>query len=240
MKKSLILLAIVSLIALCSSGVFAKSSHQLNITEVKVDLQNSNITIVGVNFGRRFPTVTLADTELYVLTYSGTEITAELTDEFGPGSYTLKVSTGKGRPNNDDFEVTIQGSDSGTPPTAAVRKVYNIEIDPNEDGDIIDDGYYSDFHWKRIDIPEIDLNDPPLLQIWASNKVMTQYLQPAFAEENLGDGDWIPPVTEMGPFLYGGHLYFIYKTVYGDGETLYWDILPDDDGILRFKIVVVK
>ena len=87
--------------------------------------------------------------------------------------------------------------------SGTTRTVIEVSIDLEADGDVIT-YEYSDFlqtsvetHWKRIEAPQIELDDMPLVQIFSN----TTYPE-------IGVGDY-PNFY----YMQDGYLYIFYKTV---------------------------
>ena len=90
-----------------TTQAYAASTNQVTVNNTAIDYVLNKITIVGVNFGPKTPSVTLQDVPLTVQSFnSGTgTIVAMLPNGLTAGSYRLAVTTTKGTPATGFFDV---------------------------------------------------------------------------------------------------------------------------------------
>src|SRR5579871_2133574 len=75
------------------------------ISSAIVNTTNNQMTIVGTGFGTATPTVSMAGTNLAVVSNGSTQVVATVPGSFGPGSYSLSVTNASGQ--TAAFSVTL-------------------------------------------------------------------------------------------------------------------------------------
>lgn len=124
---------------------------------------------------------------------------------------------------------------------AARHKVYSGTIDLTASGDLITTSTITidctnqaaswiksfSYHWKRVDIAEMDLNNPPLI-VLSYKLSATNTTYPA--------NSWITPSSFPYPMIYNqGYILFTYKTVL---ETCGGTVTPSYYTSGEYKVVV--
>jgi hypothetical protein len=98
---------IIALALILTAFAGAEARQPPIITAAQASLTNHTLVIKGTNFGSVEPRVTLNTAELQVLTFTDTEISAELDPQLWPGSYLLAVYSGPQRRVFGVFIATI-------------------------------------------------------------------------------------------------------------------------------------
>jgi hypothetical protein len=160
-----------------------------------------------------------------------------------------KGATGATGPQGEKGDKGDTGETGATgpegPPGNATRYVIEGSFNVTEDGDLIryvqsGDNDTSEYHWKRIDVPQLELSDMPSVQVF----VKTSFVSIENETEPMEMWKWYGPVTGGGVHVMydDGCVYIEYK-IYSE----YYDIWAEEwtqstlyrmDG--NYKIVVVK
>lgn len=167
-----------------------------------------------------------------------------LTGDTGPqGPQGATGAQGEKGDKGDTGETGATGPEGQ--PGNATRYMVEGSFNVTEDGDLIkyvqlQGNDTSEYHWKRIDVPQLELTDMPSVQVF----VKTSFVSIENVTEPMEMWKWYGPVTGGGVHVMydDGAVYLEYK-IYSD----YYDFFAEEyttETLYRFdgnyKIVVVK
>jgi hypothetical protein len=112
------------------------------------------------------------------------------------------------------------------------RKVYEGTIDVSQDGDIVVEDFGAKYHYKQVEIPEMEIDDFPMINVYVRLVKGDMY---GTLPTNIS---WVQPIADDdlvgGDLLYtidNGNVYLLYKYEEDEYESIFFS---------EYKIVIIK